>query len=202
MDLGFYTPDPAVPRAAEPTFLYLGRLRRYKGVRAGHPRRGRAARPGRRGSACGWAGRGEYEPELRRLAAELRVEDRVKFQGFVSEERKRELFRTAWANVFPSPKEGWGITNVEAAACGTPTVASDAPGLRESVMDGRTGVLVPHGSVEALADALGGLAAAPERVAELGRAALDFAQGFTWDRTADETEAHLLSVAADTEGAE
>jgi glycosyltransferase involved in cell wall biosynthesis len=143
-------------------------------------------------------GKGEYEPELRRLAAELRVEDRVEFLGFVSEERKRELFRTVWANVFPSPKEGWGITNVEAAACGTPTVASDAPGLRESVLDGRTGLLVPHGSVEALADALAGLAAAPERVAELGRAALDFAQGFTWDRTADETEAHLFSVADDT----
>src|SRR5712691_8178166 len=52
--------------------------------------------------------------------------------------------RAAWAVVFPSPKEGWGISNVEAAACGTPALASDSPGLRESVRHGETGFLVPH----------------------------------------------------------
>ncbi len=52
---------------------------------------------------------------------------------------------SAWANVYPSPKEGWGISNIEAAACGTPSLASDAPGLRESVVNGRSGYLIPHG---------------------------------------------------------
>ena len=51
----------------------------------------------------------------------------------------------AWALVFASPKEGWGITNLEAAACATPVVASNSPGIRESVRDGETGYLVPHG---------------------------------------------------------
>ncbi|HEX7242247.1 MAG TPA: glycosyltransferase family 4 protein, partial [Longimicrobiaceae bacterium] len=181
VELGFYTPDPAVPREAEPTFLYLGRLRRYKGVhlviRAVAALRDRGTRVRLR-----VGGKGEYEPELRRLAAELRVEDRVEFLGFVSEERKRELFRTAWANVFPSPKEGWGITNVEAAACGTPTVASDSPGLRESVLHERTGLLYPHGDIDAMADAMGRLAADPSLVARYGAEARRFAEGFTWDR--------------------
>lgn len=194
VDLGFFTPDPSVPRAAGPTFLYLGRLRRYKGIQyLLHA----VARLRDRGTDVRLlvGGRGEYEPALRRLAAQLRLDDRVAFLGFVSEERKRELFRSCWANVFPSPKEGWGITNVEAAACGTPTVASDSPGLRESVLDGRTGILVPHGDVAALAGALEALARDPARVDVLGREALAFARRFTWERTADETEAHLLSVA-------
>jgi len=129
------------------------------------------------------------------------VGDRVTFAGFVSEEGKRELMRRAWATVQPSPKEGWGITNIEAAACGTPTVASDSPGLRESVVHNTTGLLVPHGDVAALADALERLAMDPLEVARLGAGAHQFAQGFTWDRAADLTEAHLEEVAVNREAA-
>ena len=76
--------------------------------------------------------------------------------------------RSAWANVFPSPKEGWGITIVEAAACGTPSLASDSPGLRDSVRHGETGYLVPHGDVDALAARMLELAGDPALVARLG----------------------------------
>jgi glycosyltransferase involved in cell wall biosynthesis len=112
----------------------------------------------------------------------------------VTEERKRELMRACWATVQPSPKEGWGITNVEAAACGTPTIASDSPGLRESVLHGRTGVLYPHGDVGALADAMERLARDPSLVARYGAEARRFAEGFTWENAADRTEAHLAEV--------
>jgi glycosyltransferase involved in cell wall biosynthesis len=195
VELGFFTPSPLPTRAEPPTFVYIGRLRRYKRVdlilRA-LALLDRASCPAR----LLIAGRGEWEPRLRRLAARLGVEDRVAFLGFVSEEQKRDLLRAAWANVFVSPKEGWGITNIEAAACGTPTIASDSPGLRESVVDGRTGMLVPHGDVPALAAALETLARDRARVDALGREALAFSRGFSWDRAADETEAHLLEVVA------
>lgn len=193
VDLAFYTPPPEPRRTAEPTFLYLGRLKRYKGVEiilealARLRERGCAAR-------LAVAGRGTREPHLRRLAARLGVADRVDFLGFVTEEQKRELLRTAWANVLVSPKEGWGMINIEAAACGTPTVASDAPGLRESVLHGRTGLLVPYGDPQALADALQSLARDPARVEALGQEALRFAARFSWDAAAEQTEAHLCEV--------
>jgi glycosyltransferase involved in cell wall biosynthesis len=98
--------------------------------------------------------------------------------------------------VFPSPKEGWGITNVEAAACGTPAVASDSPGLRESVRDGETGRLVPHGDVAALAEALRGLASDTALRARLGRGARAFAESLPWSQTADETVQHLEEAVA------
>ncbi len=103
---------------------------------------------------------------------------------------------SCWALAFTSPKEGWGITNFEAAACATPVIASDSPGLRESVRDGETGFLVPHGDVPALARAMATIADAPGLVSELGARARRFAEGFSWEAGAEQTEAHLAEVAA------
>ena len=71
------------------------------------------------------------------------MESRVKFLGRISEEEKLALLRRSWATVLASPKEGWGIGNLDTAACGTPVIAVDSPGIRESVVDGDTGYLVP-----------------------------------------------------------
>ncbi len=195
VDVEFFAPDAAVERTPEPTFLYLGRLKRYKRIDLAVEAVARLAQEGTPARLV-IAGKGDEEPRLRALVDRLGIAARVVFEGFVSEERKRELLRRSWATVLPSPKEGWGITNVEAAACATPAVASDAPGLRESVVHGRTGLLVPHGDVAALADALRSLAVSRGRVETLGRAARDFAAGFTWERAADRTEAHLAEAAA------
>jgi len=195
VDTDFFRPDPATPRAGHPTFLSVGRLKRYK--RIDHAIEA-VARVRVRGTPVRLviAGRGDDEPRLRQAAERLGVTDLVTFEGFVTEERKRELMRACWATVQPSPKEGWGITNMEAAACGTGTVASDSPGLRESVVHERTGLLYPHGDVDALATALGRLAADAMLVERFGAAARTFAEGFTWDRAADLTEAHLAEVAS------
>jgi glycosyltransferase involved in cell wall biosynthesis len=174
-------------------------LRRYKGVDLLITALARLRDRGVRARLV-VAGRGEWEPRLRGLAERLGLGQRVDFRGFVTEEEKRDLFRRAWANLFSSPKEGWGITNLEAAACGTPTIASDSPGLRESVVAGETGLLVPHGDVEALAGAMRQLASDAERVEALGRGALAFARSFSWERTARETEAHLAGVAEQRPG--
>jgi glycosyltransferase involved in cell wall biosynthesis len=189
VDLSFFAPGPDV-RTEEPTFLYLGRLKRYKGVDLIIRAVARLAAGGDRVKLL-IGGRGEWEPELRALTESLGLEDRVEFLGFVSEQRKRELFRSVWANVYLSPKEGWGITNLEAGACGTPTIASDSPGLRESVIHEATGLLVSHGDVNAVADAMGRLSRNRDEVERLGAAAVEFARSFTWDRTADATLKHL-----------
>jgi glycosyltransferase involved in cell wall biosynthesis len=187
-----YTPCVA-ERTAEPRFAYLGRLKRYKGVhlviRAFARLRDRYPT-----ATLDIAGAGNYRPALERLTRSLDLGDRVQFLGRVSEEEKLALLRRSWALTFASPKEGWGITNLEAAACGTPVVASNSPGIRESVVDGKTGFLVPHGDVQAMADGLGRFAADPELVRTMGIAGRRFAESYTWDRAADETEAHLMSL--------
>lgn len=185
-----YTPE-AGTRAPSPLFVYLGRLKRYKRVdliiqafaRLGDPR-----------ARLEIAGGGDYRPALERLAESLDLGDRVRFLGRISEDEKLALMRRAWALAFTSPKEGWGITNLEAAACGTPVIASNSPGIRESVRDGETGYLVPHGDVEALKGAMARIAASPDLVEALGAAGRRFAEQFTWERSADETEAHLAGV--------
>lgn len=193
IDLEFFTPGPRADRSPEPTFLYLGRLKRYKGIELILQAIARMRADGVAARLL-ITGRGEWEAELRGWTERLQLGAQVEFVGFVTEEQKRELFRRCWANVFPSPKEGWGITNLEAAACGTPTVASDAPGLRESVVNGATGMLVPHGDVTALATALHRLALDRDLVERLGAGAREFAGAFSWERAADETEGHLSEL--------
>ena len=188
-----FTPGPPNRRSTAPSFLYVGRLKRYKGI--GFALEALAlARRQRPDLRLEIAGTGDYRLELERLVTRLQLDKAVTFHGFVSEERKIDLMRWAWANVFPSPKEGWGITVIEAAACGTPSLASDSPGLRDSVRHGETGFLVPHGDVAALAARIVELADTPSLVARLGERGRRLAEGLTWERTAAATEQHLQDI--------
>jgi glycosyltransferase involved in cell wall biosynthesis len=83
---------------------------------------------------------------------------------------------------------------MEAAASGTPVVASDSPGIRESVRNGETGFLVPHGDAAAFAAALQRLVIDPALISQLGEAGRRFAERFTWERSASETLDHLQQV--------
>lgn len=192
IDTAHYTPDHAV-RAAHPVFAYLGRLKRYKSVDLVIRGFAKLAHPT---ATLEIAGAGDYRPALEQLAASLDLGARVKFLGRVDDAGKVALLRRAWALAFTSPKEGWGITNLEAAACATPVVASDSPGIRESVRHGETGFLVPHGDVDALAAAFRRIADDRSLVTTLGTRARVFAESFTWERSADETERHLTDILA------
>ncbi len=196
IDSDWYTPEPSL-RSSEPLFVYLGRLKRYKRVDLIVRAFAQMAHPTAR---LAIAGTGDYRPELEKLAASLDLGERVRFLGFIDDDAKRSLLREAWALAFTSPKEGWGITNFEAAACATPVIASDSPGLRESMRDRETGFLVPHGDVPALTRAMATVANAPELVAELGARARRFAEGFSWEAAAEQTEEHLETVAGSERG--
>jgi glycosyltransferase involved in cell wall biosynthesis len=190
IDTAAYTPDPA-SRSPRPVFAYLGRLKKYKGVhlviRAFAAMTSTAA-------TLEIAGAGDYRPSLEALARSLDLGGRVRFLGRISEAEKLALLRRAWGLVFASPKEGWGITNLEAAACATPVVASNSPGIRESVRHGETGFLIPHGDTGGMAAAMDRLAGSIGLVEQLGRHARRFAETFTWERAADETERHLTRL--------
>lgn len=190
IDSAGYTPNNA-ERAATPVFAYLGRLKKYKRVdliiRA-------FAQLGDTSARLEIAGAGDFRPQLEQLSASLDLGDRVRFLGRISEADKRALLRRAWALMLTSPKEGWGITNLEAAASGTPVIASNSPGIRESVRPDVTGFLVPHGDVDQLTRSMRRLADNRALVEELGAAGRLFAESFTWERAALETERHLQAV--------
>lgn len=195
IDVDAYGPDSEGDEFEEPTLLYLGRLKKYKRIdlllKALSVLR-------RRDTRCRLVivGRGDHRPELEREVEALGLLDRVEFRGFVPHDEKLHLLRRSWIHCLTSPKEGWGIANIEAAACGTPTVASDSPGLSESVVDGVTGFLVPHGNVEALVARLEQLLGDGSLRASLGRQAVSFASGFSWSVAAERWEALMAREAA------
>lgn len=186
---------PAGPgaRDEEATILYVGRLKRYKGIDVLLQAVGRLAAQGR-GARLLIVGRGDDRRRLERVAGRLGIRDRVRFLGYVDEAEKVRRLQGAWVAAYPSPKEGWGIANVEAAACGTPVVASDSPGLRESVRDGESGFLVAHNDVDAWSAALARLLDDPGLRTRLGEGGVRHAAGFSWDRAAEETERHIRDV--------
>ena len=176
--------DPALhpgPKASRPTVLYVGRLKRYKRVdlllRAFVLIRGRVP-----DALLRIAGRGPDEGRLRELALRLGLHDAVVFEGFVDETRKRELLQEAWVFATASLIEGWGISVIEANACGTPAVSFDVPGLREAIVDGHSGIIV--GPEDDLASAIAGLLLDPVRRAALSRGAIERVGGLSWDSAA------------------
>ncbi|GAA4637366.1 glycosyltransferase family 4 protein [Actinoallomurus vinaceus] len=137
-------------------------------------------------------GRGPQEAALRARVAARGLEDLVVLHGYLPEEEKDTLVARARLHLSASQGEGWGLSVAEAAAFGVPTVAYDVDGLRDAVVDGVTGWLVPEG--EELADvverALKELSV-PERRRETAAACRSWAAEFAWARSAERMAALL-----------
>jgi glycosyltransferase involved in cell wall biosynthesis len=196
MDHAVYRAPEGVAKRREPTVLFVGRLRRYKGVdwvlRAWPDVLARV--PGARLEVVG---DGPFRPALERMADRLGIRASVAFLGFIGSSEKVLRMSEAWALVQPSPKEGWGLTVVEAGACGTAVVAADSPGLRDSVRRDETGLLVPFGDDSALAEGLARVltdAALRSRFEQAGRA---WAGRFTWPECAARSLDALLGAAGE-----
>jgi glycosyltransferase involved in cell wall biosynthesis len=170
--------------AARPSVLFIGRLRRYKGLIDPLLIAWKDVLKRRPDAVLQIVGRGELEGELRGAVKSGNMEGSVKILGGVDEEKKRELLRSAWMLVFPSAVEGWGIPVIEAGVVGIPTVASDSPGLRDTVRHGETGLLVPHGDAKALADALVQMMEDDSLRERFGLAAKKWGEQFDWDNQA------------------
>lgn len=121
-----------------------------------------------------------------RRALEHDAPGSVTFFGRVSDRQKVELMTQAHVLLYPAVREGWGLTISEANAVGTPAVGYDVPGLRDSIQNGRTGVLVPFGDVSRLATEALSLLTDSRRRDEMAVASLDWARTLTWERAAEE----------------
>jgi glycosyltransferase involved in cell wall biosynthesis len=176
-------PDTDTPR--KPVVTYLGRLEAYKRVDV--MLRAMALLSDRFPDARILViGRGDERAKLEALARELGLADRTHFTGFVTDEERNALLSETRVCVCPSEKEGWGLTVIESNATGTPVVARDAPGLRESVRHGETGYLVPTPSPERFARRIGELLEDDALSTRMSRNALAWSKKFDWDLAARE----------------
>jgi glycosyltransferase involved in cell wall biosynthesis len=183
-----YRPGTKDPR---PMVLYLGRIKRYK-----HVERLLSIAEAMPGLSLEIAGDGDARPELEREIAERGLGERVRMHGYVDELHKVRLLQRAWVHVTASVAEGWSLTVMEAAACGTPSVALATGGLRESIVDGETGLLA--GDESELVVLTKRLIEDAELRTRLGEGAALRAREFSWERTAAHTLALLEAAFSKT----
>ena len=181
---------PSLEREAEVHLVTLSRLVPHKQIE--HAMDTVAQTPG---AVLDVIGSGWWEANLRAYAEEYGVSDRVRFRGQVTEDYKHALLARADALLMPSRKEGWGLAVMEAAQHGVPTVGYTF-GLRDSVINGKTGILVER-EEDFVAATKQLLADTPLR-RTLGSNARDFAASFSWEKTGEQFAELLQGLVADT----
>ncbi len=179
--------DKNSQKSPNPSILYLGRLKAYKSIDVAIKAFADLVNsfPD---ALLTIAGEGDNREELEKIALSLGIGDKVIFKGKVSEEEKDKLLRESWVMVQPSSNEGWGITVIEANSFGTPVVASNVPGLRDSIMNPHTGFLVEYGNSAAFSEAISRLFSNKELRNEMEANCLVWAESHTWDESAKKFE--------------
>jgi glycosyltransferase involved in cell wall biosynthesis len=185
-------PSVTVAKDADPRLIVVSRLVPHKRIeRAIEAMPQLVAR--HEGIRLQVIGSGYHRRELEVLAASLGVDDAVDFLGHVPDDLRDELLARAWVNLLPSLKEGWGLVAMEAAACGTPTIAyAHAGGVTESVKDGVTGVLI--GEADELWQAIDRLVSDQQALQAMSAACRVHAASFTWKSTVDGFEEVCLTL--------
>ena len=186
---------PSLSKATTPTFLYVGRLAPSKRIE--HIIKAVVAFKKQVGSCQLWlvgSGRPSYENRLRRMADRLGVAGDVAFLGRLSTYEKQRRMAESHALLMTSVREGWGLVVTEANSLGTPAIVYDAPGLRDSVRNEQTGLVV-RDSPLALADAMLRLWRDKPKYQELGEEAWRWSQTFSLDRTTQRLRAYISAAA-------
>jgi glycosyltransferase involved in cell wall biosynthesis len=173
----------SIEKAEHPVFSYIGRLKPYKNINTLIYAMQRVVEQNPRAKLF-IAGDGECESEMRELVQKLHMEKHIFIMGKITEKQKTQLFGYSWAAIQPSQVEGWGITVIEANACSTPVIASNVNGLRDSIIDKKTGILVEVNSIDKLAEAMIALITGSDLRKQLSKEAYRWSQKFHWDESA------------------
>ncbi len=172
------------PKTEAPSFIYLGRLKEYKNIDVAIKAFAKVVQLHKKAKFF-IVGEGESLSVLNNLVADLGIKKSVTFYGRVEEKEKVKLLAKSWAAIQPSQMEGWGLTVIEANAAGTPVIASRVNGLQDSVVDGRTGMLVSSGSVTQFANAMVALIEDNQLRFNLSQDARIWAKNFDWSKSAE-----------------
>lgn len=138
------------------------------------------------------AGEGYEREALQKQRSDLGADDWIELPGRISDDALVDLYRRSWMVASSSVREGWGMTLTEAAACGTPAVATDIPGHRDSVIDGVSGILAA--SPAGLAAAMDTIISDQATRHALSKGAFEASKAYSWGSAAAEIFSVLNSV--------
>jgi len=135
-------------------------------------------------------GKGDKEivQQQKNVINKLGLQKSIKFWGFVDEDKKFELLSRAHILINPSIREGWGLVVIEAATVGTPTVGYNVPGLRDSIVNRKTGILVNDRTPEHLGDEIIKVLGDKGKYKKMSKNAIAWSKKFSWRKS---TEASL-----------
>lgn len=183
VNLKTYTPSK---KSKYPTVLYVGRLTQLKSLSVLlHAAKQISDEIPKAQFII--AGDGPDRARLMNMTKTLGLEKFVTFLGRINEEEKIAHYQKAWVFVNPSLIEGWGITTIEANACGTPVIASNVAGLRDAVHYPHSGLLVPYGDVNLFARNIINILTNTSQRTRMGREAISWAKKFDWNKSAVES---------------
>ena len=169
----------------EPTLIFVGRLSKPKGVEDAIFALKEVVKKLPRAKL--WVvGREdkEYLNYLEKLSQKLKVYDKIRFFGFVSEKKKFELMSRAHILLAPSIKEGWGLTVPEAGVVGTPAIVYNSPGLRDVLKNNKLGIICRENTARVLAEEIIKLLKNKKLYSELAQETTSFKKKLGWDKTA------------------
>lgn len=183
------TPLGDVPeKESDPTVVFLGRLKKAKLPH--HAIQAFLLIKKKLPAARMWViGDGYMRHELEKYA-----DASITFHGFLKPETKYDLLKRAHLLLMPAVREGWGLVITEANAMGTPAIAYNVAGVRDSVKDGATGILTTRNSQEDLANKAIALLSNEQLLRELSKNALAYSRQFSWDTTSDAFEQVITSL--------
>lgn len=171
-------------KSKNPSILYVGRLRKYKRVSLLIDVLSEINSKYGIKTDLIIVGDGEDKSNIEKILKKIPYKERVKLKGYVNLKSKIKLLQSAWVFATASLIEGWGLSVIEANACGIPAVALKVPGLSDAILDGESGYLAnsPEDMVSKIAKLLKN---SPLR-REMGRNALAWSREFSWEKTADQ----------------
>jgi glycosyltransferase involved in cell wall biosynthesis len=188
--------NPWNRKASIPLIVMLTRLEAYKrvdwAIRAFA--KIKQEMPNAKFIIIGW---GNQEQNLRTLVNSLGLQESVKFMGRLEAKEKVQLLMQAYVHLWSlSSRDGCGLSIIEASACGTPSLAWDVPGPKDTIINGRTGFLLPYGDVDGLAKKMKEILTDQGLLRRLSIEAQKWAGQNTWDHVAERFREHVKHVLA------
>lgn len=195
MGLTFPKSIKSQEKEKDPTFIFIGRLTKSKGIKDAIEALKQVLKVYPKAKLWIVGGGSEvYIQFLKKTAKSLGISEKITFWGFVSEEKKFELIGKAHILVAPSIKEGWGLIVQEAARVKTPSIVYDVSGLRDAVINNKTGIILSHNSSSEMARQLVFLLNDKRKYEDFQKNAFSWSKTLSWDKTAKQSLKLIKSI--------